>query len=507
MFRKRWTRRALAGLLTGLLLLVATFFFHRYLTRRASQQKYETIVAHLNATDPRWRYADVDVDSGQLPDDQNGALLIPIYKAARVSRRVGDDRRLSSNRTSNVPPNQLYDDEAYDAIDEIVTDDRAALAVALRFADYPRGLRRYALTPNPFGIKLPELDETRGLVRLLDLAAERYARDGRGTAALGCVRPMVHATRSLDGEPFLMSALARVAGLRMAANRVERTLALSEPHGRLAEVQELLLREADADLFWYALRGERAVLDVTFTSLRDGTLPPDDVVGDGTSRAKDAFRTRIAVWRYRPRAAGDHATWLDITTKMCEARTLPEHRQRAAVQAAGDQVRQFQRSSTEALLSRLFVPRIARWHETSLRAKAQLRCAAAALAVERYRLATGSWPATLDAIPKDILPVFPLDPFNGKPLKYARRPDGVTVYSVGVDESDDGGAYRPSAPASEPGQDIVFRLYDPARRGQPAEPERSGLDRRWFDRDEPVRNADDPPVEDGPDPRELDGVP
>ena len=63
----------------------------------------------------------------------------------------------------------------------------------------------------------------------------------------------------------------------------------------------------------------------------------------------------------------------------------------------------------------------------------------------------------------------PLDPFDGKPLKFARRADGVTVYAIGTDGQDDGGAI-PAKPDGRKGQDVGIRLFDPASRGLPPPP-------------------------------------
>jgi hypothetical protein len=82
-----------------------------------------------------------------------------------------------------------------------------------------------------------------------------------------------------------------------------------------------------------------------------------------------------------------------------------------------------------------------------------------AVAVERYRLKKGKWPVTLSEL-------VPLDPFDGKPLRYRLRGDGVTVYSVGVDGKDDGGNIDPSKPLA-PGTDQGYRLWDVKHRRLP----------------------------------------
>lgn len=58
------------------------------------------------------------------------------------------------------------------------------------------------------------------------------------------------------------------------------------------------------------------------------------------------------------------------------------------------------------------------------------------------------------------------DPFDGKPLRYRRLTDGVVVYSVGSNLSDDGGDLTvPPGGMTDP-LDIGFRLWDVARRGE-----------------------------------------
>ena len=105
------------------------------------------------------------------------------------------------------------------------------------------------------------------------------------------------------------------------------------------------------------------------------------------------------------------------------------------------------------------------------RGLANLRCAAVALACERFRLGNGRWPKSLAEIPAAILAEIPRDPFDGKPLQFVQRADGVTIYSIGADEEDNGG--RPineSGFSNAPGTDICFRLYDPAHRRKPPLP-------------------------------------
>ena len=63
-----------------------------------------------------------------------------------------------------------------------------------------------------------------------------------------------------------------------------------------------------------------------------------------------------------------------------------------------------------------------------------------AIALERYHLARGEFPESLDALAPQFIPKIPHDIINGQPLHYRREANGQFVlYSVGWNETDDGG--------------------------------------------------------------------
>lgn len=94
----------------------------------------------------------------------------------------------------------------------------------------------------------------------------------------------------------------------------------------------------------------------------------------------------------------------------------------------------------------------------SLRSRAYLRCAAAGMAVERYRLRHGSLPPDLSALVPDTMDAVPLDPFDGEPLRYRVDEGRYAIYSIGENETDDGGTI--GADERWP-LDYVFRLDPP----------------------------------------------
>jgi len=63
-----------------------------------------------------------------------------------------------------------------------------------------------------------------------------------------------------------------------------------------------------------------------------------------------------------------------------------------------------------------------------------------AIALERYRLAQGKYPASPEALAPGYMSSVPHDVIGGQPLHYRLTDDGQFVlYSVGWNETDDGG--------------------------------------------------------------------
>jgi hypothetical protein len=83
------------------------------------------------------------------------------------------------------------------------------------------------------------------------------------------------------------------------------------------------------------------------------------------------------------------------------------------------------------------------------RGQVQLDEARIACALERYRLAHGVYPATLEELAPAYIPEVPHDVINGEPYRYRLRADGTfLLYSVGWNERDEGGLVVTSIPQS-----------------------------------------------------------
>ena len=84
----------------------------------------------------------------------------------------------------------------------------------------------------------------------------------------------------------------------------------------------------------------------------------------------------------------------------------------------------------------------------TMQIEAARRVIVTALALKRFQLKHGKWPETLGELAPELFPSVPIDPFDGKPLRYHPNADGTfLLYCVGEDGVDDGGDSTPASPS------------------------------------------------------------
>lgn len=96
--------------------------------------------------------------------------------------------------------------------------------------------------------------------------------------------------------------------------------------------------------------------------------------------------------------------------------------------------------------------------------EARSRVAETALSLERYRLAKGAYPVELKGLVPEFCREVPIDPIDGKPLRYRLEADGsAVVYSINVNLKDDGGTADREDYESVQQGDYVWNLTLPAK--------------------------------------------
>jgi len=285
-----------------------------------------------------------------------------------------------------------------------------------------------------------------------DILLRAQTRDMDG--ALESCRALVNVSASGGDEPSFDTQFRRLLRRTAIVRKVERILAHGEAsEAALAALQRLLAAEEAQPLFLWAARANRAAWGQFF-----------DKVEAGEFRNESDFLARNLHWMGMN---ADRASMLKLNTEIVEiAKAQLEER---------DQL--FEQRQTLArnmpIFSREFLrPKVQKLtidlHAQEMRTRAELRCAIAALAAERYRRAHDAWPETLAALTPAQLETTLLDPYDAKSLRWRRVPDGAVIYSVGPDRQDNGGTFDAKKP-NGPGVDLGLRLWDKSQRRRTAE--------------------------------------
>lgn len=436
--------------------------------RSSDRGRLQAILDHLDATDPGWRLEHLLAarEAAFPPDDRNPVLVTQAAKGQtprafndwqlRVQERHADDGGdwLPDPELNRLPWDEDIADAActrYECRDVIT------VARRLRNLTAPGGVR-LTISPDVIGTLLPHVQNVREVAALLQLDALAAALEDDPNQAVESAHAGLNARHAIGDEPFLISQLVRTATDAIAARTAEWVLAWGEPTAGLAELQAAFAEEAEVPRFLIGIRGERAMANRLFENMSNGTVKPGPLIAALGSRPNNGFfATPLLALQYRAYGVGDHARSLELLTEMIDAAKGPPHELRRRL----NRVEIPPPTDVRYLLTRLLIPACEKIGDSDLRIKAQLRCAAVGIACERFRQKHKRWPATLAEIPKGILSAVPLDPFDGQPLRYAVYPGGAVVYSVGLDEADDGGNVSVQG---KPGTDYGFRLWDADRR-------------------------------------------
>lgn len=446
LFRNRWLRGT--ALTVGVLLLVVTLVsLNAYYTVRGQGERHqEQVLAHLDATDPGWRFEQIEVArQATLPPAEKNV----IEQAVKLADRVPEER-YREWQSKWTPPS---DDQREPLTVEELTHSRKLMGLCGDLIPEARSLRHLTggvivpLAENPIATSLPHLDKAGRVVSLLQHDATVSVAAGRTDDALDDVLAIVAIARGIEDEPYLVSHLFRLRFLTVAVRQMERTLRLAEAgDAKLAEVQASLAAAAKVRGIVTALRGERAGM----SKLAD-LLKKDPGQAEGLIPGKPPPRAAVSV-ATSALLPETHARFLEVMTKAITIAELPPGPERnAAVYQLDLDVRSDDTLEGQAV--RLVFPAIVKCYFTEVRTVALLDAATQAVKYERgSRMeANKLWFAS-------FIVNLPFDPYTGEPLRFKQFDDGVAIYSTGQDGKDDGGENLTDG-GTKAGCDWGVRLY------------------------------------------------
>lgn len=295
----------------------------------------------------------------------------------------------------------------------------------------------------PAAILLPHLAVMKGCMQILQLRATAELQNSQSEKALDDVKLMLYLNQSIRTEPILISHLVRIAMAAITLQPVYEGLAEHKwSDAQLAELdRELAKLDFLAD-YEFSMRGEM-IFGIAETEYlrRSRNFQALDYSENGShndSASHLGFRLAPASFFYRNELtiAQMHERWTLPMVDLEKRVASPELVQRNN-DAANKALNHF---SPYNILARMIFPAVTKAETKYAREQSSVDLARVAIALERYRLAHGEYPASLDALAPQFMEKVPHDILNGQPLHYRLTNDGQFVlYSVGWNDKDDGG--------------------------------------------------------------------
>jgi len=431
--RKSWKRRIAYLLVVLLLVAVAAFVFWRWHLKSEFRARLDELKAAGYPVTCKQLDAWYSIPEGA----ENAAY--PIMDAAGYYTELrGAERAVVPmvGKAELPPRTQPLADETMAVISEFLADNAAALDFLQKAAQIQHCRYPVDFTAG-FNILLPHISEVRNLARLAILEAIFYAETNRSELAVQSVKCAFSVAGSVKNEPLLISQLVRLACQQDTVEGLERVMNRAMLTDR--QLFDLACETAGAqysDAMSRALAGELCQAIDVFRN------PRMQYAFLRAANLKAPPRLFLAAYRAAGLADSDAITYLDMMREYMRLAELPLSRRHEKISATEEE-NQDHNISGFHILARTLMPALGRVVELDLMAVAHIRTAQAAVAIERYRLAAGMLPAGLADLVPEYLDAVPQDPFANKALRYRKLEPGFVVYSIGLNQTDDGGKEKP----------------------------------------------------------------
>jgi hypothetical protein len=299
---------------------------------------------------------------------------------------------------------------------------------------------------NGFSTLLPHLSEIRKEAQNFRIAGLIAAERGDVDAAINALEDTARAGNTLAREPFLISQLVRIACYGLVLEEMERLLsrqALST--AQLERLGALLEQLQMPGALHAAFVAERAA------DLSVYNLPAQSLAQLGSGPGNDSGGSSAGGYRAGMGLLG--AIGLRDTDQRLMLETMEEaialvdagdpealKRCEELFRSAGATARRF----PPKIFSAMLLPALEKAATKFASFEGRRRAAMVAIAAERYRIAhNGRLPEQLDELGPQFPAGIPLDPFDGKTIRFRPLQTGFVAYSIGANRVDDGGKERP----------------------------------------------------------------
>lgn len=460
--RHPWIMLTLSVLILAILAVVAL--------DRAAERSLERCIAEIRARGEPVTLDDLKDANPVIPDDENMALamldhLKPLAEFKPPSEHPRIPIVLSS--TSRAPTGERLSPEELEAAKWYVDHFASGLGVIHKALRLEQGAFPITWASPAINILLPHLSLARHASRAICVETLVAAEEGDSPRAAAMLHDLCMAPRILDHEPFLISALVQAAMDAVALDELERTINLcglsSDALGRLEPVVRQM--EPRPNLARSMMTERVVFLDTLQWARKTGGAGLSGVPAAATPFASATSN----VWGWVPVLPElDVCAGLQFYNELTEALRAPVTAETIikvrAIEARTGSLPPY------CVLSKIMMPSISRAVELHCQSIGRERAMCAALACERYRLKHGDWPADLAALAPEFLDAVPVDPFDDQPIRYAQIPEGIKVWTIGEDMTDNGGDVKRLERQSSSNRptDWGWVILNPDLRGRPA---------------------------------------
>jgi hypothetical protein len=294
-------------------------------------------------------------------------------------------------------------------------------------------------------ILLPHLAVVKRYSRVLQLRAIAELQNNESDKALADVKLALRLVDSIRTEPVLISHLLRIAMLQLTLQPIYEGLAEHKwSDAQLTELDDALAKLNFVVDYSLAIHGEMGFQNGAFDYLRRYPVRFTNMSGAGDNNPLLPAQMFIHLipngWFYQNQVRCGRIMVLNLPIADIKQQTVSPAALRRAESASGAEEAKFRHFSPYNFLERLLLPALSSVVKKFAYAQVSVDLARGAIALERYRLAHGEYPESLDALAPKFIEKIPHDVIGGEPLHYRRTSDGQFVlYSVGWNEKDDGG--------------------------------------------------------------------
>ena len=436
----------------GLLLVIAAILVWRISLSSANNTRLQAISARGEPV----TLAELDKFYKAVPEGSNAALLWLDGVAALTPELVDMTSEITLKRGARLTGNQLH------AATEALKANTNALALFRRAAKLPQS--RYPISLNQMAFPgMQYLSDIKNAAQILRIEAAVAIEGTNAQTAADAIMSSFAAGRSLQTEPMVISQLVRYAidainvqNLQVALNRV------SMGERDLIALQTAIATADDPDAIAVALMGERALFTAHLSDLEGYAAANAANANANMTMPSSVAETFLGplvgmtgFWQRDMRYGVDA-----FSTNIGFAR-LPDPQRFFSVTNSEAIVERAKRGYY--ILSGLSLEGLSKVLSRDANHRARLRTAFVALGVERYRVTNGDrLPEHLTDLTPAYLKSIPVDPYEGRQVRYERTGKGYVIYCIGEDKKDDHGKERVSdAPKGTP-EDVTFIVERPA---------------------------------------------